>query len=48
MAHETKLLTLVQIPIGWCAKMGVTIIRIRARKMVILESTLVDYGSGDF
>ena len=31
--------TLVQIPIGWCAKTGVTALRIRATKMVISTSS---------
>ena len=50
-ATRNRLVYSFQIPIGWCAKTGVTVIRIRATKMVISqsldESTLVDNGSGD-
>ena len=35
MADEMWLFTLVHIAIGWCAKMGVTVIRVRATTMVI-------------
>ena len=48
MVHEIWLFVLVHILIGWCAKMGVTVVQVQATTMVIFktldEFTLVDDG----